>query len=251
MIIKKSDKKVTEEAFEVCKKSFASPSHVFGSNKKTVEKMEKIHDSIDKLHEIKTSNYNDFTVQITNCDIDRTQDIRESNEEDVSPELDQNIQYNLRIQGDQPDEIVRNLSESSNNDYIDNAAETPVDGCIGNANQTSIDDYICKLQLLNGTKSFVCNFCQKDFGSYAGVKRHVPIHLDARPYICQQCGQGFKVKLYLDAHIRGKHGSKLYTCDKCHKAFNWRATLHTHVKKCICKTENKIVTLKSEDTLGH
>ena len=100
-----------------------------------------------------------------------------------------------------------------------------------------LEQFIERVNNIYGEIAYECSFCKKSFSSLSAIRRHIPIHLEDRPYVCNFCGQAFKVKIYLDSHIQGKHSTAKLSCNICGRPFKWRATLYTHMKNCASKTE--------------
>lgn len=52
----------------------------------------------------------------------------------------------------------------------------------------------------NNKKSFVCNYCDRAFGSSSNLKRHIMIHTGEKPFTCKVCQRSFREMSTLKKH---------------------------------------------------
>lgn len=60
----------------------------------------------------------------------------------------------------------------------------------------------------------VCELCGRAFENKCGLRRHMTVHSEARPFKCtyEGCEKGFKTETALAGHIRTHTGEKPYAC---------------------------------------
>jgi len=77
----------------------------------------------------------------------------------------------------------------------------------------------------------VCPVCQKGFSSKSGLKLHLLIHEDKRPWRCGQCGNAFRQRVALQSHERLHTGEAPYVCcvPGCSQACKSPQALRSHV----------------------
>ena len=81
------------------------------------------------------------------------------------------------------------------------------------------------------TKSWLCEFCKKDFSSQSDLKMHVSrIHEGKKPFKCIICNTSFAYKKDLNEHkVRNHEMSYLYNCGNCNSGFFRKPELLEHV----------------------
>lgn len=52
----------------------------------------------------------------------------------------------------------------------------------------------------NNKKAFVCNYCDRSFGSSSNLKRHIMIHTGEKPFTCKICQRSFREMSTLKKH---------------------------------------------------
>lgn len=69
----------------------------------------------------------------------------------------------------------------------------------------------------NDNRSYVCDQCHKCFVKRAGLRKHMNIHLNIKPYNCTSCDLTFRYRATLNTHIRKKHRTTETSKDfNCH-----------------------------------
>ncbi|OTA14294.1 C2H2 transcription factor Crz1 [Xenorhabdus beddingii] len=59
--------------------------------------------------------------------------------------------------------------------------------------------------------SYICDICQKSFGTRHSLNMHKRVHTNNRPFICDVCLAPFKNQHHLKGHKLSKHGGSLPT----------------------------------------
>ncbi len=85
-----------------------------------------------------------------------------------------------------------------------------------------------RFTLTTKKKAPTCNICGATFSSNAGLRVHLDIHLDRRPYSCRFCDMKFRQIGHLSAHCRNVHNDYPYQCDLCNMPFNGMVLLKKH-----------------------
>ena len=81
------------------------------------------------------------------------------------------------------------------------------------------------------TKSWLCEFCKKDFSSQTDLKIHVSrIHEGKKPFKCIICNTAFAYKKDLNEHKVSNHEMVVpYDCGNCNSGFWRKQELFEHV----------------------
>ncbi|KAJ6609325.1 Zinc finger protein, partial [Pseudolycoriella hygida] len=80
-------------------------------------------------------------------------------------------------------------------------------------------------------KEFTCDLCGTRFTSKNGVRKHMEIHTNTRPYPCSICGKTFRLNSGRTIHERQHTGEKPFQCAECGKAFISQGLLTAHSKR--------------------
>ncbi|XP_060802491.1 zinc finger protein 470 isoform X2 [Amyelois transitella] len=94
-----------------------------------------------------------------------------------------------------------------------------------------------KVQLSNGSllplPGFQCNYCNKTFSNKASIRRHIYVHLNAKPYECVDCLKRFTHEVNLQYHLKKRHpelySPRNFKCQICEKVFRFKETLSIHL----------------------
>ena len=81
------------------------------------------------------------------------------------------------------------------------------------------------------TKSWLCEFCKKDFSSQTDLKIHVSrIHQGKKPFKCIFCNTAFAYKKDLNEHKVSNHEMVVpYACGNCNSGYWRKQELFEHV----------------------
>ncbi len=97
-------------------------------------------------------------------------------------------------------------------------------------------DYKSKKQLefhenrhLN-VKPYTCDRCDKAYDNAASLHSHVATHNEIQSHVCSQCGAAYRTKNVLMAHVHRIHDEKRHTCDICGRAYGSLGLLNSHRK---------------------
>ncbi|XP_044727283.1 zinc finger protein 260-like isoform X2 [Chrysoperla carnea] len=78
-------------------------------------------------------------------------------------------------------------------------------------------------------RKHLCNICGHASRAPAGLRKHLLIHTDTRPYPCNRCDKAFRTTENLKKHINCVHlNNRRYQCTFCPKAFCEKNTLVHH-----------------------
>ncbi|XP_060517174.1 gastrula zinc finger protein XlCGF57.1-like isoform X2 [Cylas formicarius] len=75
-----------------------------------------------------------------------------------------------------------------------------------------------------------CKVCKITLTTKLGLRRHMRIHSNARPYLCQICGKAFKQIANLTAHSYTHNKERPFECSWCHKRFIYQSNLTSHIR---------------------
>lgn len=98
-----------------------------------------------------------------------------------------------------------------------------------------------KKQYTLTTKKIVptCNICGAKFSSASGLRMHLDIHFDRRPYSCRFCEMKFRQLGHLSSHCKTIHHEEFpYQCELCDMPFKGTVTFKTHQQIAHGLTEN-------------
>ena len=76
-----------------------------------------------------------------------------------------------------------------------------------------------------------CDVCEKSFRRSGGLKLHMRIHTNEKPYECDVCEKCFRQAGTLKDHMRIHANEKPYECDVCEKCFRTSGQLKVHVRR--------------------
>lgn len=79
-------------------------------------------------------------------------------------------------------------------------------------------------------KSFICEYCGREFNRKLNLQLHVRRHTGEKPYGCQLCGKAFYTNQQLAIHVRCHTGERPYSCGICSKSFTGPTALYIHRK---------------------
>ena len=79
-----------------------------------------------------------------------------------------------------------------------------------------------------GSKTFICDICQKVFANPRQLYCHRALHLGKR-FLCSQCGYRARSATNLRSHVKTKHQGKQFECSFCYKKFGSANNLRNHV----------------------
>ena len=76
----------------------------------------------------------------------------------------------------------------------------------------------------------ICEICGARVSKSTGIKQHLRIHSDIRPYVCgyKTCPCSFKEASTLRRHVKTHSTECLYLCDECGKSFSRSERLKSH-----------------------
>ncbi|XP_045768578.1 zinc finger protein 62-like [Maniola jurtina] len=100
-------------------------------------------------------------------------------------------------------------------------------------------------------KRYYCDHCNKLCLSRGGLKVHIAIHSDNRPFKCDLCDATFKLNNHLRLHKQAKHNPDRVYCPRCHNVFASQALLDKHQCKygdMICPECGKICPSRGQLT---
>ena len=85
-----------------------------------------------------------------------------------------------------------------------------------------------------------CSFCDKEYSTSDGLKRHKQIHTssDGKPFQCKMCDNRYTRQDTLSLHVKKVHGhdtvradeKERYPCEQCDKTFSRKDVLSKHVR---------------------
>lgn len=100
-----------------------------------------------------------------------------------------------------------------------------------------VDNHIKRVHTGDLKKPFICDICNKQWGSKSDLERHRAIHSGLKPYSCPICRKSFSLSQHLKSHFKihkskpkNNSGKKLYNCAVCDKQFSIFAYLKVHSK---------------------
>jgi hypothetical protein len=92
----------------------------------------------------------------------------------------------------------------------------------------------CKPTLLpDGRTVYRCTYCNKDFGSFSDINRHMDFHEDIRPYKCQFCDYYARTNSQLKVHMMRHQGIREFHCKLCNYKGVTQSDLNRHMKSQI------------------
>ena len=114
------------------------------------------------------------------------------------------------------------------------------------------------IKIHSDKRPWVCEVCGSAFKIPEQLRVHKFIHAGIKPYTCTYCGKGFRKNYNLKGHIRTHSGEKPFKCNHCAESFTHNVSLKTHVKKAhgidLWKTPlselSLHVTSKGSNTVG-
>lgn len=68
--------------------------------------------------------------------------------------------------------------------------------------------------------AFICEYCNKDFAGKNGLRRHIKLHLQDRPYRCTQCPKKYPRQDQLTYHLKKHSDFKPNVCPHCTKGMH-------------------------------
>ncbi|XP_041355863.1 uncharacterized protein LOC121373348 [Gigantopelta aegis] len=77
-------------------------------------------------------------------------------------------------------------------------------------------------------KQHNCPVCFKMFKSSVGLRHHVLIHQNLKPFQCNLCGKCFRQKCHLVEHGLHHEGNRNVICETCGKTFVYKKSLIAH-----------------------
>lgn len=81
---------------------------------------------------------------------------------------------------------------------------------------------------LYGADSKLCKICHKRFATDGGLKSHLSVHTNIRPFACKVCGKTFRLAQGLTQHNLIHTGERPFKCTHCAAAFRQKASLQQH-----------------------
>ena len=80
-----------------------------------------------------------------------------------------------------------------------------------------------------GKRWLQCTYCQLVFDNSRGLKRHVMVHEDIRPYRCSKCSQSFRRREHLRKHLVTHSENRPFKCSQCPYKAKTAQRLKIHV----------------------
>ena len=81
----------------------------------------------------------------------------------------------------------------------------------------------------NGLKPYKCQHCDREFGQYNNLRRHLRVHRE-KQFKCSLCDREFNEEFYLKMHMSTHTGRRIYSCGVCNAGFPSSQELKLHVK---------------------
>ncbi|XP_037332086.2 gastrula zinc finger protein XlCGF17.1-like [Pungitius pungitius] len=145
-----------------------------------------------------------------------------SDEEDWGrPETEKNLSPNG---SSLPGTVEKNGGSSETEDSDDWDETTEPQSGLNSNNKAFVSGSRCS------EKPLIFPECNKTFGSFKYLKRHIITHTSEKPFSCSECGKCFTTKGILKTHMRRHTGEKPFSCSECGKCFTQNAHLKTHMR---------------------
>lgn len=81
----------------------------------------------------------------------------------------------------------------------------------------------------NGTISYECFYCKKDFDQLKDLCKHIKVHPVPRPFECPFCKIVSKSERWMLLHKR-KHTKLIHNCEYCEQSFETLPNLKVHIR---------------------
>lgn len=75
-----------------------------------------------------------------------------------------------------------------------------------------------------------CFICNKRFGSFSTLRKHVVCHTNVKKFVCEICSKAFAKLTYLKAHLTTHNDNRVFTCEICSQNFATKPSIRGHMR---------------------